>query len=81
MLQISESVIVLGLRPLWKTPSLIFRILHILLCLIQSELLNIECIGRHLGLHEMWRSGAREKLRPALSRSSQLSTFYELPIK
>ena len=35
ILQISESVIHLGLRPLWITPSLICRILHILLSLIQ----------------------------------------------
>ena len=35
ILQISESVIHLGLRPLWITPSLIYRILHILLSLIQ----------------------------------------------
>ena len=35
ILQISESVIHLGLRPLWITSSLICRILHILLSLIQ----------------------------------------------
>ena len=35
ILQISEGVIHLGLRPLWITPSLICRILHILLGLIQ----------------------------------------------
>ena len=35
ILQISEGVILLGLRPLWITPSLICRILHILLSLIQ----------------------------------------------
>ena len=35
ILQISEGVIYLGLRPLWITPSLICRILHILLSLIQ----------------------------------------------
>ena len=35
ILQISEGVIHLGLRPLWITPSLICRILHILLSLIQ----------------------------------------------
>ena len=35
ILQISESVIHLGLRPRWITPSLICRILHILLSLIQ----------------------------------------------
>ena len=35
ILQISEGVIHLGLRPLWKTPSLICRILHILLSLSQ----------------------------------------------
>ena len=35
ILQISEVVIHLGLRPLWITPSLICRILHILLSLIQ----------------------------------------------
>ena len=34
ILQISEGVIHLGLRPLWITPSLICRILHILLSLI-----------------------------------------------
>ena len=35
ILQISEGVIHLGLRPQWITPSLICRILHILLSLIQ----------------------------------------------
>ena len=35
ILQISEGVIHLGLRTLWITPSLICRILHILLVLIQ----------------------------------------------
>ena len=35
ILQISDGVIHLGLRPLWITPSLICRILHILLSLIQ----------------------------------------------
>ena len=35
ILQISEGVIHLGLRPLWITPSLICRILRILLSLIQ----------------------------------------------
>ena len=35
ILQISESVIHLGLQPRWITPSLICRILHILLSLIQ----------------------------------------------
>ena len=35
ILQISEGVIHLGLWPLWITPSLICRILHILLSLIQ----------------------------------------------
>ena len=40
ILQISEGVIHLGLRPLWITPSLICRILLILLSLIQL-LLNI----------------------------------------
>ena len=35
ILQISESVIHLGLRPRWITPSLICRILHILLSLVQ----------------------------------------------
>ena len=34
-LQISEGIIHLGLRPLWITPSLICRILRILLSLIQ----------------------------------------------
>ena len=40
ILQISEGVIHLGLRPLWITPSLICRILHIPLSLIPN-LLNI----------------------------------------
>ena len=40
ILKISEGVIHLGLRLLWITPSLICRILHILLSLIQS-LLNM----------------------------------------
>ena len=35
ILRISEGVIHLGLPPLWITPSLICRILHILLSLIQ----------------------------------------------
>ena len=35
ILQISEGVIHLSLRPLWITPSLVCRILHILLSLIQ----------------------------------------------
>ena len=35
ILQISEGVIHLGLRPLWITPSLICRIFHILLSIIQ----------------------------------------------
>ena len=35
ILQISQGVIHLGLWPLWITPSLICRILHILLSLIQ----------------------------------------------
>ena len=39
ILQISEGVIHLGLRPLWITPSLICRMLHILLGLIQQLLI------------------------------------------
>ena len=39
MLQISEGVIHLGRHPLWITPSLICRILHILLSLIQQLLI------------------------------------------
>ena len=35
ILQFSEGAIPLGLRPLWITPSLICRILHILFSLIQ----------------------------------------------
>ena len=52
MLQISEGVIHLGRRPLWITPSLICRILHILLSLIQQLLNNerqlISCQGSAL---------------------------------
>ena len=50
ILQITEGVIHLGLRPLWITPSLICRILHILLSLIhilwwlsQWRLLTYSC--------------------------------------
>ena len=41
ILQISEGVIHLGLQPLWITPSLICRILHILLSLLRNTTLAI----------------------------------------
>ena len=41
ILQISEGIIHLGLQPLWITPSLICRVLHILHSLIQQLLIVI----------------------------------------
>ena len=45
ILQISEGIIHLGLQPLWIAPSLICRILHILLSLIQQLLIIITVIA------------------------------------